>query len=379
MRKQLLSIHLLLIFGIAMLKPSQALPVASAEGLAIDLYNQKGGQGPNEPSGDFAPGERVKLTALLTYYGEPVEYKLVSFEVRNPIGEVVLDRSNITDVNGLAGINFTIRGDWECLPEIFGTWTALAVASVSEQTVSDTLIFKVTGPYLDLYTQKPEPYRGKRPNQPSDSFAPQEEVILYAEVHYNCEPVEYKFVAFEVRDPNGEMLIGRSNVTNQYGIATTRFRLASNATFGIYTVLATVEVAEKTANDTLTFEVGWIIEIMKVETVNATGAAKTNFARGEHMYFNLTAKNIAFVSKTATFTLVTYDEQGVPIGHVVLHNWVISPGTSQFYIIDLQIPKWAYIGVAAVYANAYTNLPTTGGVPYCPEISITLLVTNHKF
>ena len=349
------------------------LVIPRPESPAIDLYNQKGGQGPNQPSEDFAPREIVELTALLTYHGEPVEYKLVGFEVRNEIGEVVLDRSDMTDANGLATIDFTISG--ECLPEIFGTWTALAIASVAEQTVSDTLTFKVTGPLLDLYTQKPEPYSGKGFDRPSDAFAPQEEVILYAEVHYNCEPVEGKLVAFEVKDPAGETIIYRSNTTDEYGIATTRFRLASNATFGIYNVLAIVEVLGQTASDTLTFRVGWIIEIIKVETVNATGAAKTNFVKGEHICFNLTAKNIACTSKIATFTIVAYDEQGVPIGYAVLHNWVIPPGTSQFFIIDLQIPKWAYIGVATVYANAYTNLPTTGGVPYCPEASKEFLIT----
>jgi len=349
------------------------LVVPRPERPAIDLYNQKGGQGPDQPSEDFAPREMVELTALLTYHGEPVEYKLVGFEVTNAIGEVVLDRSDKTDANGLATIDFTISG--ECFPEIFGTWTALAIASVAEQTVSDTLTFKVTGPLLDLYTQKPEPYSGKGFDQPSDAFAPQEEVILYAEVHYNCEPVEGKLVAFEVKDPAGETIIYRSNATDEYGIATTRFRLASNATFGIYNALAIVEVLGQTASDTLTFRVGWIIEIIKVETVNATGAAKTNFVKGEHIYFNLTAKNTAFVSKIATFTIVAYDEQDVPIGYAVLHNWVIPPGTSQFFIIDLQIPKWAYIGVATVYANAYTNLPTTGGVPYCPEASKEFLIT----
>ena len=354
---------------------SKLIPVIpDPEGPAIDLYNQRDGQGPNEPSEDFELGEMVELTVLLTYYGEPVEYKLVAFEVRNAIGEIVLDRSDLTDANGLARINFTIRGG--CLPEIFGTWTALAVASVSGQTVSDTLTFKVTGPYLDLYTQKPEPYSGRGPNQPSDAFAPQEEVILHAEVHYNCEPVEYKFVAFEVKDPTGETVIDRSSATDQHGLATTRFRLASNATFGIYTVLATVEVVEKTVNDTLTFRVGWIIEIIKVETVDATGMAKDIFTKGEHICFNLTAKTMAFVSKTAMFTIVVYDEEGVPIGHVVLSNWVIPPDTSNFFIVDLQIPTWAYIGVATAYANAYTNVPTSGGVPYCPEISITLLVTK---
>ena len=343
------------------------------EGPAIDLYNQMGGYGSNEPSEDFAPGEIVELTAMLTYYEEPVEYKLVGFEVRNAIGEVILDRSDMTDINGLAKINFTIRGG--CLPEIFGTWTALAVASVWEQTVSDTLTFEVTGPLIDVYTQK-EPYDGKGPNQSSDAFAPQEEVILYADVHYNCQPVEYKPVGFEVVDPTGETVLARTNMTDGEGIATTTFRLSSNATFGIYTVFATVEVLEENAIDTLSFRVGWIIEITKLQTVNATGKEKTVFAKGEHVHFNLTVKNIAFTSKKATITVVLYDECAVPFGQVTLQNWLIPPGTTQFFIIDLQIPEWAYVGVATIYANAFTELPQLDGTPYCPEISVTLMIVS---
>jgi len=335
--------------------------------IVIDLYNQRGGQGRNQPSEEFAPGEVVELTASLTYNNEPVEYKSVAFEVKDAMGEAVLYRSSMTDENGLAKINFTIRGD--CLPNIFGTWTALAVASVSGQEVNDTLTFEVSGPYLDVYTQKPEPYSGRGLNQPSDAFAPQEEVILYGEAHYDCEPVEYKFVAFEVKDPTGQTITDRANATDEKGTTMIKFRLASNATFGIYTVFANVEILGRNASDTLTFRVGWIVEILAVETVDNTSAVESTFAKGEYICFNITAENIAFTSKIVAFTVVAYDAEGVPIGLIVLYNWVIPPGTSVIFMISIQIPKWAFTGVAVAYANAYTDLPTAQGTPYCPEVT----------
>ena len=353
--------------------------IPQPDGAAIDLYTQKGGQGPNQPDGAFALGEMVILTALLTYNEEPVQNKLVGFEVANPIGEVVLDRSNVTNANGLATVNFTIPV--LCLPNIFGTWTAMTTASACEQNVSDTVTFKVRGPYIDVYTQK-EPYSGRGPNVTSDAFAPQEEVILYAYVSYSCEPQQNKPVAFEAIAPNGTSVIYRTAFTNTYGVANTSFRIPwpcenpEETVFGIWAVIAKVSILDLTAEDTLTFQVGWIIEIIKVETVNATGELKTSFVKGEHLYFNLTVRNIAFVSKIATLTLVVYDEQCVPVGHVVLHNWMIPSGTSQYFIIDLQIPKWAYIGIASVYANAYTDLPQLCGVPYCPEASIAFVITK---
>jgi len=353
--------------------------IPQPDGAAIDLYTQKGGQGPNQPDGAFMLGETVILTALLTYNEEPVQNKLVGFEVIDPTGEVATYRSSFTDANGLATVNFTIP--FLCLPNIFGTWIAWATASVSEQKVSDTVTFKVRGPYIDVYTQK-EPYSGWGPNQPSDAFAPQEEVILYAYVSYSCEPQQNKPVGFEVMDPTGQIVVERSAFTNTEGIANITFRIPwpcenpEETIFGIWTVRAKVSVLELTAEDTLTFEVGWIIKITKVQTVDATGGAKTSFAKGEHLNFNLSARNIAFLSKTATFTIVVYDSQSVPSGRIVLHNWVIPPGTSQYFIVDLQIPIWAFTGLAWVYANAYTEAPQHGGTPYCPETSTTFMITK---
>lgn len=344
------------------------------DGLTIDLYNQRGGQGPNQPSEDFAPGEIVELSALLTYFGSPVEYKPVGFEIRDTSGETVLYRSNFTDLNGIARINFTLYA--KCSPNLSGKWMAVVLASVSEQLVSDTLTFNVFGPSLDIYTQKPEPYSGRGANQPSDAYAPQEEVILYGEAHWNCEPIEYKFVTFEVKNPYGKVIEYRVNATNQYGIAETSFRLASNASFGIYTVFGSVEILGKIATDTLTFRVGWIIENLELKTVDETGVAKLFFAKGEHVYFNLTARNIALTTRTATFTIVAHDERGVLVGSVILQGFLIDPGMSQIFLVSVEIPMWIYAGNAVAYANAFTDLPTTGGVPYCPEVLTAFMITN---
>lgn len=344
------------------------------EGLAIDLYNQRGGQGPNKPSEDFCPGQIVILTAYVTYNGSPVEYKPVSFEIRDATGETIIYRSNFTDANGIATINFTLYT--QPLSNIIGTWVAVALTEVSGQKASDTIYFIVSGLFLDVYTQKPKPYSGRGPNQPSDAYAPQEEVILYGEVHWDCEPIEYKFVNFEIRDPTGKVIDYRVNATNQYGIATASFRLASNATFGIYTVFGSVEIVGTIANDTLTFRVGWIIENLELLTVDETGAPKTFFARGEHVCFKLTARNIAFTTRNATFTIVAYDESSVPIGHVVLQGFIINPGESQIFMISIGIPTWICVGTATAYANAFTDLPTAGGIAYCPEVFTTFMITG---
>ena len=136
------------------------------------------------------------------------------------------------------------------------------------------------------------------------------------------------------------------------------------------------EIREMKVNDTLTFKCGWLVEISQVETVDAYGNLKSEFMRGEKTYFNMTIENIAFSSKTAALAVVVYDERDVPIGHVLLDNWSVSPGTIEVFIVGVQIPEWAYVGLGTVYANAFTDLPQLYGTPYCPEVSTTLTITK---
>jgi parallel beta-helix repeat protein len=228
---------------------------------------------------------------------------------------------------------------------------------------------------LDLYTQQPEPYSGRGPNMPSDAYAPQSRVILYAEVTYNYEPVENKLVSFTVKDPNGIMILTRSNSTDQYGITWVDFTLASNATFGIYTAFASVEVSGRFANDTLTFRVGWLIEIIEVAAVDQNGYLKNIFMHGEDLYINLKIQNIAFTTKNATLTNSIIDERGQLIGASYLVNVAVPPGVHEFNILlKLTVPQWSFVGTATVYTNAYTFLPNLGGTPYCPEKSAIFII-----
>lgn len=220
---------------------------------------------------------------------------------------------------------------------------------------------------IDVFTQQPEPYSGRGPHQPSDAFAPQSEIILYAEVKYNYEPIENKMVAFEVRDPNDELVISRSNNTDANGMTYVSFRLASNATFGLYKVFAQVEVSGRIANDTLTFLVGWIIEIIKVETVGQDGLPKNAFARGEQIYFSVDVKNIAFTSRNATLTVGLLDETDQLIG-VADISLKVPPGTHEYNVLyNILIPQWTLVGTATAHVNVFTTWPLSGGVPYCPE------------
>jgi serine protease len=229
---------------------------------------------------------------------------------------------------------------------------------------------------IDVYTQQPEPYSGRGPNMPSDAYAPQYIVILYGEVEYNYEPIENKEVSFTVTDPNGEEYLFRTGWTNASGIASINFMLATNATFGLYRVFGSVEVSGHVANDTLTFLVGWIIEVLKVETVDQYGAPRSSFAKGEQVYFSIVVKNIAFTSRDATFTVGLLDDANQTIG-VADISLAVPPGTHDYNLVfDVNIPHWSFVGPrASAHAEAFTTWPWDGGVAYCPEKSTMFMIT----
>jgi hypothetical protein len=187
-------------------------------------------------------------------------------------------------------------------------------------------------------------------------------------VTFNDEPVANKLVTFQVFDPSNNTIITRTNSTDMNGIAWVEFRLPSDEPFGWHMALATVEISEKMANDTMAFRVGWIVELLMVETVDQSGNPKTNFAKGEHVLFNVKLQNIAFTVKNVTLTINLYDEANTIIG-VADYQILVEPGYEELSIVfNVLIPYWSFVGAATARADALTQWPWSGGKPYCPDV-----------
>jgi hypothetical protein len=106
----------------------------------LDVYTQRGGQGSGQPGGSFIVGEKVDLISKVTYGGNPVQQKLVAFQVEDPLGEIIVIRTATTDQNGLAAISFLIPIDAASV----GTWNAISTVDVAGVTAWDTITFQVT-------------------------------------------------------------------------------------------------------------------------------------------------------------------------------------------------------------------------------------------
>ncbi|MBS7281606.1 MAG: hypothetical protein KIH09_17470, partial [Candidatus Freyarchaeota archaeon] len=232
---------------------------------------------------------------------------------------------------------------------------------------------------IDLYTQK-EPYSGRGLNQPSDAFAPQEDMQLYAYVTYYDDPVEGKLVAFQVSDPLGNTVLFRSSVTNAYGIASMSFRIPSEPMFGQWTAFATVEITGRIVNDTLTFKVGWIVELISLRTINQNYTAQDVFVRGSYVGIEICLRNIAISQKTTYLTITIFDSLKNSINSTAIDNFVVPPNDVPCYTyVFLYIPPNTVRGKATIYAGAYTGPISSNGVPYCPEISKHITIVGQTF
>lgn len=236
---------------------------------------------------------------------------------------------------------------------------------------------------IDIFTQK-EPYNGKGLNKSSDAFSPQEEVILYAYVEYNGSYLPHVLVTFSVHgppNPLSNITLSRTAETNLTGMASISFIIPwpcenpETKVFGIWNASAYVEVKSETFQDTLTFKVGWIVDIVSIRTVDNTTQTRTRFGIEGYVGVELTIRNIAMIAKKATICLTLCDELNVPIDYVEINDFEVQPNETLVRLYcRLFIPKWTAVGNATLYGNVLNAPSFLGGVPYCPEKSVDLLI-----
>jgi hypothetical protein len=229
------------------------------------------------------------------------------------------------------------------------------------------------GGKIDLFTQK-EPYSGKGPNMPSDAFAPQELVILYALVTYKEMPLQNVLVAFYIRTPSNASF-SLSERTNASGIATINFTIVwpcvdGNEVFGEWYTLANAAIGDRVVQDSLTFRVGWIVELLSVRTIDENLSYKIDFGIGGDVGLEIALRSIAMVMKTATIAVTLQDELGTSVSSCEICDFKVQPNEKLILLYcKLYIPKWAVIGEATVFVSALIAPTNASGVPYCPAIS----------
>jgi hypothetical protein len=238
-----------------------------------------------------------------------------------------------------------------------------------------------------LYPGDTYSFSGNGTGQPGRPYDPQALVELQAYVQYGGSPVQAKIVEFQINissgPAKGQCILFRTNQTDANGYARIFFRIPEicweyggpTYYFGKWDIFVAVSMCEITYNDTMEFDVGWILN---ASTVSVGATVK----KCEYVNFTVDVTNIDWVSVPVYIILVVYDNNEVPIGQAILYVSDV-PGETQFchpvtttYSLSLHIPKYAYVGSSMGYINLFTGLPALGGLPFCPEASAGFVITS---
>ena len=253
-----------------------------------------------------------------------------------------------------------------------------------EKVVNGTynIVTDLPGRMIDVYTQYPAPFGGQGPYTPSDMFGPQSVVTLYAEVTYNYYPVNNKDVGFEIEGPfdqeTGQPLpryeIWKLSArTDKNGTAWISFQLPwpcddPEGLFGKWKVTATVDICEEVVMDVVTFDFQYIVTWVDV-TVDREPLKE--YKHCEWVEITITFKSKAQLPRDVLITAVLQDNLQTLVGFDMV--WTTVGGAEPCHWIcyevtlSIHVVQWVFAGPAWIHVNAFTEDPTVGGVPYCPE------------
>lgn len=232
---------------------------------------------------------------------------------------------------------------------------------------------------VDIFTQKIL-FAGTGPNQPSDVFGPQEQVILYALVVFNDIPRNETLVTYEINGPAGrpqELKFFQTAITNVSGVARTVFSLASineTESFGTWTASASVEIEGNVYVDQLTFQVNWLVELLSVRMLDENLSSRNHFGNGGYIGYDIILRNNAMTKKVAFIKITVFDELHVPMNSSKIDNLLVPPDKRTQYVFgNLFLPKFAVPGKALITIAAVDGR----SISYCPQVSADFLITTE--
>jgi len=220
------------------------------------------------------------------------------------------------------------------------------------------------------YYQFPGLFGGIGLNQPMDMVEDQSWVWLHANVTYNYWPVQHKMVGFQVNYPDGSLYSNFFAFTDDNGVATYGFRMPwpcqnPESLFGVWHVIASVQLADVYLQDTMDYHYDYLVQIFKVTT------DKYEYNHGELVQVIVEFGSHAQQDYPILLKVAISDELGVVFGHFEIEYHVGGTVFCQYRNTTCggrtYIPKWAYAGIAKVHVNIFDKEPIFGGAPWTPE------------
>jgi hypothetical protein len=117
------------------------------------------------------------------------------------------------------------------------------------------------------------------------------------------------------------------------------------------------------------------INITSIVPCNQIGQPVSSFAQGTMAYANVTLSSNSMYPEPLLLTINAYDSNASGMGVMSFQGPLAPEGTT--FTLGFPIPNNATVGTAKLYANALTDWPSKGGVPYSPERTATFQITGR--
>jgi hypothetical protein len=252
-------------------------------------------------------------------------------------------------------------------------WDNKGYAVPLPHVVNDAVFYEYFHPlggYIDIWTQN----GGEGPGAPGGLFWPQKEVLLCGRVTYADWPEQNKDVAFQIMDPDGVTWGVFVNRTNEDGYVCVRVRLPwpcddPDLIFGVWNVIATVDVACVVVNDTLEFKYDYKVRIFDAYIIDQYDQ-DNSFKHCEDIIVHIDFGSQAMNTYNITFAITAVDASGVPFGFAYATAIIGGAEWCEYAMGDIEltvhVAKFARPVVGTMYIVALSGLPFDGGSAETP-------------
>ena len=177
------------------------------------------------------------------------------------------------------------------------------------------------------------------------------------------------------------------NVGEEVGINGTLFLVVYNQSFPIPGQLVALQINDHVGNfvyRTLETAPGvspqlWQINITRAYIGDSVGNPLTTVTKGQVVYNWLTYHNNwnQPLHVVAAYTVV--DSMNIPLYASNPVTWDLVPGYNNTVRDAWKVPDYAASGSAQLIASAFSDPPSSGGYPYCPETSSPFTVSSSGY
>jgi len=180
-------------------------------------------------------------------------------------------------------------------------------------------------------------------------------------------------IGVSVTDPTGTVVVSRTLSTDRNGNADFGFGIHEDFKTGTYRVAVTSSIGGVTYKDTTHFKIQSQFNQIRIVSVEGTDQQgnPSSFSRSEMGFVKVVVNANKPIASLITVNL--FDSELTTIG-IASFRTTLSTGESEM-ILSFLIPDDAATGAADIFANAFSDWPSNGGVPLTGEFSAKVMIT----